>query len=176
MAAASSAAQEQAGVERLDVLIIGAGFHGLYQLYRLRALGFNARIFEAGAELGGIWYWNCYPGARVDSHVPNYEFSLEPLWRDWNWSERFPSWQELRRYFQHVDAKLGLSRDVRFDTRVTAAAFDSGRARASSSPAQALRRRSTCRTSLDWRGLPDPATTPPVGPSTESTSPASGSA
>ena len=57
------------------------------------------RLFEAGADLGGIWYWNCYPGARVDSHVPNYEFSLEELWRDWNWTERFPAWDELRRYF-----------------------------------------------------------------------------
>jgi cation diffusion facilitator CzcD-associated flavoprotein CzcO len=108
----------------LDALIIGAGFHGLYQLYRLRESGFKVRVFEAGAELGGVWYWNCYPGARVDSHVPNYEFSLESLWRDWNWTERFPSWQELRRYFQHVDGKLDLSRDVRFDTRITAAEFD----------------------------------------------------
>jgi cation diffusion facilitator CzcD-associated flavoprotein CzcO len=111
----------------LDALIIGAGFHGLYQLYRLRELGFSVRVIEAGAELGGVWYWNCYPGARVDSHVPNYEFSLETLWRDWIWTERFPTWQELRRYFQYVDGKLDLSRDVRFRTRVTSAAFDEGR-------------------------------------------------
>jgi cation diffusion facilitator CzcD-associated flavoprotein CzcO len=111
-------------VDHLDALIIGAGFHGLYQLYRLRQLGFAVRIFEAGAELGGVWYWNCYPGARVDSHVPNYEFSIESLWRDWSWTERFPSWQELRRYFQYVDGKLELSRDVCFGTRVTGAAFD----------------------------------------------------
>ncbi|MFU8815066.1 MAG: flavin-containing monooxygenase [Pseudomonadales bacterium] len=127
MAAANPEAHVDAEVEVLDALIIGAGFHGLYQLHRLRELGFAVRIFEAGAELGGIWYWNCYPGARVDSHVPNYEFSLETLWRDWNWSERFPSWQELRRYFQHVDQKLQLSRDVRFNTRVTAARFDADR-------------------------------------------------
>jgi cyclohexanone monooxygenase len=127
MAAANSDAHRDAGCERLDALIIGAGFHGLYQLHRLRQRGFSVRVFEAGAGLGGIWYWNCYPGARVDSHVPNYEFSLDALWRDWNWTERFPSWQELRRYFEYVDRKLQLSCDVRFNTRVTAAAFDPGR-------------------------------------------------
>lgn len=108
----------------LDALIVGAGFSGLYQLHRLRERGFRVRLFEAGAGLGGIWYWNCYPGARVDSHVPNYEFSLEAVWRDWSWSERFPAWDELRRYFAHVDRMLDLSRDIRFDTRVTAAHFD----------------------------------------------------
>jgi cyclohexanone monooxygenase len=110
--------------EVLDALIIGAGFSGLYQLHRLRQRGFKVCLFEAGADLGGIWYWNCYPGARVDSHVPNYEFSMEELWRDWNWTERFPAWDELRRYFRHVDQKLDLSRDIRFNSRVTAALFD----------------------------------------------------
>lgn len=110
--------------EVLDALIIGAGFSGLYQLHRLRQRRFTMRLFEAGADLGGIWYWNCYPGARVDSHVPNYEFSMEELWRDWNWTERFPAWDELRRYFHHVDQKLELSRDIRFNSRVTAARFD----------------------------------------------------
>jgi cyclohexanone monooxygenase len=108
----------------LDALIVGAGFSGLYLLHRLRERGFRVRLFEAGPELGGIWYWNCYPGARVDSHVPNYEFSLEELWRDWNWTERFPAWDELRRYFRYVDEKLELSRDIRFDSRVSAARFD----------------------------------------------------
>jgi len=112
--------------EVFDALIVGAGFSGLYQLHRLRRRGFKVRLFEAGADLGGIWYWNCYPGARVDSHVPNYEFSLEELWRDWDWTERFPAWDELRRYFRHVDQKLGLSRDIRFNSRVTAARFDAG--------------------------------------------------
>jgi cation diffusion facilitator CzcD-associated flavoprotein CzcO len=113
--------------DTLDVLIIGAGFNGIYQLYQLRKLGFSVRIFEAGADLGGIWHWNCYPGARVDSHVPNYEFSMQELWRDWYWTERFPAWSELRRYFKYVDDKLDLKRDIRFNTRVTSARFDADR-------------------------------------------------
>jgi len=112
------------GGSELDALVVGAGFSGLYLLYRLRQQGFRVRLFEAGADLGGIWYWNCYPGARVDSHVPNYEFSLEELWRDWSWTERFPAWDELRRYFHYVDRKLDLSRDIRFGSRVVAARFD----------------------------------------------------
>jgi cyclohexanone monooxygenase len=123
VAAHDSDIAKPADAEVLDALIIGAGFNGLYQLYRLRQLGFSARIFEAGADLGGIWYWNCYPGARVDSHVPNYEFSLDELWRDWNWTERFPAWDELRRYFHYIDEKLELSPDIRFNTRVTGARF-----------------------------------------------------
>jgi len=117
-----SAAQD----DELDVLVIGAGFVGLYQLHRLRELGFSVELFEAGSGLGGVWYWNCYPGARVDSHVPIYEYSLEEVWRDWTWSERFPSWEELRRHFHHVDQKLDLSRDIRFNARVVAASFDEG--------------------------------------------------
>ena len=71
-------------IEELDVLVVGAGFAGLYQLDRLRTLGFKVKLFEAGSESGGVWYWNCYPGARVDSPGPMYQFSREDLWRDRN--------------------------------------------------------------------------------------------
>ncbi|MCL4117721.1 UNVERIFIED_CONTAM: hypothetical protein GTU68_054301 [Idotea baltica] len=81
-------------------------------------------VFEAESGLGGVWQSNRYPGARVDSHVPNYEYSMEPVWKDWNWSERFPGYQELRRYFEHVDNVLDLSQDISLETRVTSAAFD----------------------------------------------------
>jgi cation diffusion facilitator CzcD-associated flavoprotein CzcO len=114
-------------VEELDVLMVGAGFAGLYQLEHLRRLGYNVKVFEAGADIGGIWYWNCYPGARVDSYAPLYQFSSEELWRGWSYSELYPSWEELRAYFRYVDEKLGLSRDIRFNTRVTGAAFDTAR-------------------------------------------------
>jgi cation diffusion facilitator CzcD-associated flavoprotein CzcO len=114
-------------VEELDVLVVGAGFAGLYQLHHLRKLGHNVKVFEAGSDIGGVWYWNCYPGARVDTYGPLYQFSSEELWRDWNYSELYPSWEELRAYFRHVDEKLGLSRDIRFNTRVTGAEFDTDR-------------------------------------------------
>ena len=117
-------AQLSNSTEQFDVLVVGAGFGGLYQLYQLRKLGLSVRLLEAGADLGGIWYWNCYPGARVDSHVPVYEYSMDELWKDWNWTERFPSWDELRHYFQYVDKKLDLSRDIDFNVRVTGAEFD----------------------------------------------------
>lgn len=107
-----------------DALIVGAGFSGLYQLHRLRERGFDVRLVEAGTGLGGVWHWNRYPGARVDSHVINYEYSLESVWRDWTWSERFPGRDELVAYFEHVDAVLDLRRDIDLDTRVTAAHWD----------------------------------------------------
>lgn len=110
--------------QTLDALIVGAGFSGVQQLHQLRSLGLSVKIFEAGAALGGTWYWNCYPGARVDSDFSIYQFSMEELWRGWTWSERFPDWTELRAYFNYVDKKLDISKDVQFNTRVVAAEFD----------------------------------------------------
>ncbi|MGQ0503419.1 MAG: flavin-containing monooxygenase [Panacagrimonas sp.] len=111
-------------VREYDVVIVGAGFSGVYQLHHLRKLGFSVRVLEAGSDLGGIWHWNCYPGARVDTHIPLYEFSAEELWRDWTWTERFPGWDELRKYFNYVDSKWDLRKDVDFNTRVKALTFD----------------------------------------------------
>lgn len=111
----------------LDILIMGAGFSGLYLLYRLRQQGFNVKLFEADAGLGGVWYSSRYPGARVDSHVPNYEYSMEEVWRDWTWTERFPGAEELQRYFKHVDEKLNLSSDIRFQSRINQASYDADR-------------------------------------------------
>ncbi|KAF5365531.1 hypothetical protein D9757_013936 [Collybiopsis confluens] len=108
----------------LDVLIIGAGFSGIYQLYKCRLLNLRAKIFEAGSDLGGVWYWNCYPGARVDVPVPSYEFTLREIWEDWWWTERYPGQEEIRAYFAHVEKKLDIKKDVCFDTRVTEACFD----------------------------------------------------
>lgn len=110
--------------EQLDALIVGAGFSGLYQLHRLRQLGFKVKIYEAAPALGGVWYWNCYPGARCDTYGPLYQFSLPELWQDWDFDELYPSWDKIREYFQHVDDKLELSPDIRYNTRVTQARFD----------------------------------------------------
>ena len=110
--------------ELYDVVVVGAGFNGVYQLYRLRQEGYSVLLVDAGKHLGGIWYWNSYPGARVDSHIPNYEFSMPEVWRDWYWPERFPSQVDLKAYFHHVDKTLDISRDVRFETRITSAQFE----------------------------------------------------
>jgi cation diffusion facilitator CzcD-associated flavoprotein CzcO len=112
------------GIEDLDVIVVGAGFAGLYLLDRLRSMGMAVQVFEAAGGLGGVWYWNCYPGARVDSPGPIYQYSRDDVWRKWQFSELYPSWQELRDYFRYVDEKLGLSRDIRFNRRVNEAQFD----------------------------------------------------
>ena len=111
----------------VDALIVGAGFGGVYMLHKLRdTLGLRTKVFEAGRDIGGIWHWNCYPGARVDSDMPVYQYSIEKVWHDWTWTERFPGWEELRRYFDHVDKVLDIRKDVIFNTNVTEAYFDQG--------------------------------------------------
>ena len=119
----------EGAIEELDVIIVGAGFAGLYLLDRLRRLGMTVQVFEAGGALGGVWYWNCYPGARVDSPGPIYQYSRDDLWRKWQFSELYPSWQELRAYFRYVDEQLGLRRDIRFNRRVDEASFEPARNR-----------------------------------------------
>ncbi len=111
--------QESTRVDHFDVVIVGAGFNGLYQLHRLRQRGFAVRLVEATPGLGGVWQANRYPGARVDSHVPNYEYSLEEIWRGWTWTEKFPGRDELVAYFDHVDAVLDLRRDIDLNTRIS---------------------------------------------------------
>jgi len=108
-----------------EVLIVGAGFGGVYLMHKLRdELGFDCKIYEAGKDLGGIWHWNCYPGARVDTQVPIYEYSIEKIWKDWTWTEKYPDWQELRSYFAYVEEKLQIKKDTAFDSRVVGAQFN----------------------------------------------------
>ncbi|KAK9379981.1 FAD/NAD(P)-binding domain-protein [Kockiozyma suomiensis] len=107
-----------------DVLILGGGFSGCYLLHHLRKQGYNAHIFEKGAGLGGTWFWNRYPGARVDSDIPVYELSIPEVYNTWTWTERFPGWAELRKYFKHVDKTLNISKDTDFNTCVTDATWD----------------------------------------------------
>jgi len=109
-----------------DALVIGAGFSGLYQLLCLRdRLGLSVQVLEAGAGVGGTWYWNRYPGARCDSESHSYCYSFsEELTREWEWSERYPGPPEILRYLNHVADRFDLKRDIRFNTRVTAAHYD----------------------------------------------------
>ena len=111
-------------LEILDAVVVGAGFAGCYILYKLRQKGFKAKIIEAGSGLGGIWHWNSYPGARVDSQYPIYAYSLPEVYEDWNWSSHYPGGEELRAYFEHVDKKLGIKKDTIFNSKVVRATFD----------------------------------------------------
>ena len=124
-AAASDSTDSYTDKQEIEVLIVGAGFGGIYLLHKLRdVLGVSCKIYETGKDLGGVWHWNCYPGARVDSNVPLYEFSFEEVWKDWTWTEKYPGYTELRQYFDHVDKQLHIKKDVEFETRVVAAQFD----------------------------------------------------
>lgn len=111
----------------VDVVVVGAGFAGLYAAYRLRLADHSMRIFEAGDDIGGTWYWNRYPGARVDIPSVDYMFSFDPDWsRDWQWSEKYATQPEILRYLNHVADKHDLRRDIQFGTRVTHAHWDDG--------------------------------------------------
>jgi cation diffusion facilitator CzcD-associated flavoprotein CzcO len=108
-----------------DVVVVGAGFAGLYLLHRLRALGFATTVIEAGGDVGGTWYWNRYPGARCDNESIDYSYSFDPeLQCEWQWSERYATQPEILRYLGHVADKHDLRRDIRFSTRVEAATWD----------------------------------------------------
>ena len=108
-----------------DALIVGAGFAGLYMLHRARELGFTARVIEAGADVGGTWYWNRYPGARCDIESLEYSYGFdEALQQEWKWSERFAPQPEILSYARHVAERFDLRRHIEFDRRVTRAWFD----------------------------------------------------
>ena len=110
---------------RLDVVVVGAGFAGMYLLHKLRGLGLSAKAFEAADGVGGTWYWNRYPGARVDIESQEYSYGFsEELEKEWRWTERYAAQPELLRYANHVADRFDLRRDIQFETRVTSALFD----------------------------------------------------
>jgi cation diffusion facilitator CzcD-associated flavoprotein CzcO len=112
-------------VEQFDVIIIGAGVTGLYQLYRLRQLGLSVRVFEDGGGVGGTWYWNRYPGARFDSESYTYGYSFsEELLQEWDWKEHYSGQPENERYLNYVADKFDLRRNIQFNARVTSAVYD----------------------------------------------------
>ena len=113
------------GASRVDAIVVGAGFAGLYMLYRLRAAGLSTRVFEAGGGVGGTWYWNRYPGARCDVESLEYSYQFDDeLQQEWEWTERYAGQPEILRYLEHVADRYDLRRDIQFNTRVTAATFD----------------------------------------------------
>lgn len=111
--------------EQVDAVVVGAGFSGMYQLHKLREMGLSVKVFEAGEDVGGTWFWNRYPGARVDIESMAYSFSFsKELEQDWVWSEKYSPQPELLRYAQHVADRFELRRDISFNTRVESAHFD----------------------------------------------------
>lgn len=120
------AAEAEERATDFDAVIVGAGFSGLYMLHSLRNdLGFSARVYEAGTDVGGTWYWNRYPGAKSDSDSYIYCYSFDKqLRQEWEWSERYPGHEEIRSYLEHVADRFDLRRDIRFSTQVVDATFD----------------------------------------------------
>src|SRR6202165_881125 len=110
---------------KLDAVIVGAGFAGLYMLHRLRGLGLSARVIEAAGGVGGTWYWNRYPGARCDIESLEYQYGFEDeLPREWKWTERYASQPEILRYLNHFADRFELRPDIQLETRVTTARFN----------------------------------------------------
>jgi cyclohexanone monooxygenase len=109
----------------VDVVIVGAGFSGLYMLHKLREAGRTARVFEAGTDVGGTWYWNRYPGARCDIESMEYSYSWsKEIEQEWQWSERYSPQPEILEYLNFVADRFDLRRDIAFSTRVESARFD----------------------------------------------------
>lgn len=116
--------------QQLDVLVVGAGFAGLYALHKLRGQGLSVRALEAAPELGGTWYYNRYPGARCDVESVDYCYSFsEELQQEWHWTEKYATQAEILRYLNWVADKLDLRRHIGFDTRVVSAVFDEAKLR-----------------------------------------------
>ncbi len=118
----SHAKPHQSSIEpciQFDAVVIGAGFAGIYMLHKLQGMGFTAKVYEAGDNVGGTWYWNRYPGARCD--VPSLQYSYqfsEELQQEWQWTERYSSQPEILRYANHVADRFDLRKDIQFNTRV----------------------------------------------------------
>ena len=125
MSDATQAPNRHSVSQEVDAVVIGAGFAGLYMLYKLRELGLRARGFETGDGVGGTWYWNRYPGARCDVESMQYSYSFsEELQQEWQWTERYPKQAEILRYVNHVADRFNLRPDIQLKTRVTRAAYD----------------------------------------------------
>ena len=112
-------------IEECDVVVVGAGFGGLYSLHLLKQEGFDVRGVERGTGVGGTWYWNRYPGARCDVESLQYSYSFDPdLQQEWEWTERYAGQPEILRYAEHVSQRFNLESLIAFDTNVEAANYD----------------------------------------------------
>lgn len=116
---------DRASAQAFDVVIVGAGFAGLYMLHQARQLGLRARVLEAGSDVGGTWFWNRYPGARCDIESLEYSYSFsKELQQEWRWPERYAAQPDILKYINHVANRFDLRKDIQLDTRVISATFD----------------------------------------------------
>src|SRR3954466_6113370 len=121
----SVSGKSQASPDSYDVVVVGAGFAGMYMLHKLRGLGLSVRVYEQGGDVGGSWYWNRYPGARCDVESMQYSYSFsDELQQEWDWSEGYAPQPEILKYANHVADRFDLRRDIQFSTRVESAVFD----------------------------------------------------
>ena len=112
-------------MKHLDVVIVGAGFSGLYLMHRCLKANRTAVVLEQGSDVGGTWYWNRYPGARCDAESLAYSFSFSSeLEQEWTWSERYAPQAEILDYARHVAERFGIRPHIRFNTRVTGAEWN----------------------------------------------------
>ena len=117
-------------MSNVDVLVVGAGITGIYQLYRAREAGFSVALLEAGGGVGGTWFWNRYPGARFDSESYTYAYLFsQELFEEWEWQEHFAEQPETERYLNHVVDRFDLRRHMRFDAAVASATYDEANGR-----------------------------------------------
>jgi cyclohexanone monooxygenase len=141
---------------QVDAVVVGAGFAGLRTIHELRRLGLSMRVFEAGSDVGGTWYWNRYPGARTDTESWGYCFFFDKeLALEWDWAERFPSQPQVQSYISYAADKHDMRREITFNSRVTGAFFDetSSTWTVQTEPGEEV----TCRwlvTGLGWLGVP----------------------
>lgn len=111
--------------KQYDVIVMGAGIAGMYQLHKLRELGFSVRVFEAADGVGGVWHWNNYPGCRFDSESYTYGYSWsDEVLQEWNWTERFAPQTETKKYLNFVADKFDFRKDIEFNSKVTKATYD----------------------------------------------------
>jgi len=108
-----------------DMVVIGSGFGGMYMIHRARQSGLSVRAFEAGPGIGGVWFWNGYPGARCDVESMQYSYGFDDeLQQEWKWSEKFSPRDEILKYANHVADRLDLRKDIQLNTRITSAHYD----------------------------------------------------
>ena len=109
-----------------DVIIIGTGFAGIYAIHKYRdQLGLDVQGFDAASDVGGTWYWNRYPGARVDIESVHYSFSFdEELQQEWRWTEKFAAQPEILNYLNHCADRFDIRRSVQFSTRIVDVTWD----------------------------------------------------